>query len=148
MNESEAWRAITGIDRTDARLSHVKAKVSELAATVGRLTDGRTASSEWEGGMEESRGASGDIDLVSRVRGVLEELGLRDAQVVAEMVALYRDHPRWAVWLPMPGGQWEAARPAGSRPPSPEVPMIWVHADTAAGLADQMRGVDGQLVAP
>lgn len=64
--------------------------------------------------------------FVSVVGGVLEEFGVTDALTLAEVVALYRDHPRWAVWLPAPGGGWAAVRPAGSHPPGPEVPMLWV----------------------
>lgn len=49
MSESEAWRTITkiaaGIDRIDAHLIQVEAKVSELATTVARLTAGREAAS-------------------------------------------------------------------------------------------------------
>jgi hypothetical protein len=35
---------------------------------------------------------------------VLEQFGVTDALALAEAVALYRDHPRWAVWLPIPLG--------------------------------------------
>jgi hypothetical protein len=149
MSESEAWRTITqiasGVDRIDAHLSQLEAKVTELAATVARLTDDRAASSEREEGMEELEGTSRDPDLASSVRGVLEELGVTDALAVAEVVALYRDHPRWAVWPPVPGRQWTAVRPASSRPPEPEVPMIWVHADTAVELGARMGRADAGL---
>ena len=117
MSESEAWRTIrgiaAGIDRIDAHLSQVEAKVSEFAAVVSRL----------------------------------EKPGVTDAPVIAEVVALHRDHPQWAVWLPVPGGEWAALRPAGSQPPNPEIPMIWVRASTADGLAERMRGVDAHLTA-
>jgi hypothetical protein len=95
--------------------------------------------------MEEPGGASRDAGLASTLGGLLEGAGVPDARVIAEVVALYLDHPRWAVWLPPPGGGWAAARPAGSRPPGPEMPMVWVHASTAAELADRMRRVDAQL---
>jgi hypothetical protein len=71
-----------------------------------------------------------------------------DAETLALLTALYRDHPRWAIWLPLPGGQWTAVRPAGSRPPSPQMPMLWVHADTSVDLADQMRRADETLQRP
>jgi len=95
--------------------------------------------------VSESDAASRDVGLVSVVRGVLEQSGVTDALTLAEAVALYRDHPRWAVWLPAVGGGWAAVRPAGSRPPAPEVPMLWVHADSADELGARMRQADAGL---
>ena len=66
-------------------------------------------------------------------------------QVIAEVIGLYREFPAWAVWLPSRGRPWTAVRPASGRVPGPELPMVWVHAETVAELADQMRRVDGQL---
>lgn len=65
--------------------------------------------------------------------------------VLAEAIILLRDHPQWAIWLPTSGGAWTAIRPASSRPPSPELPTIWVHADTAGELARLMRSTDEQV---
>jgi len=65
--------------------------------------------------------------------------------VLAEATILLRDHPQWAIWLPASGGDWTAIRPASSRPPSPELPTIWVHADTASELARLMRSTDEQV---
>jgi hypothetical protein len=65
--------------------------------------------------------------------------------VLAEAIILLRDHPHWAIWLPASGADWNAIRPASSRPPSPELPTIWVHADTASELARLMRSTDGQV---
>lgn len=151
MSESEAWRTITriatGIDRIDAHLSQVEVKVSELAATVSRLTASQVAADRSERGrrMEEPGGASREEGLASSVGGVLEDSGVPDAPVIAEVVALYLDHPRWAVWLPMPGGQWVAARPAGLRPPGSEMPMVWVRAGTASELSGRMGQADASL---
>jgi len=78
--------------------------------------------------MGEPGAASHAADLVSMVGSVLEEFGVTEALTLAGTVALYRDHPRWAVWLPAPGGGQAAVRPADSRPPGPEVPMLWVQA--------------------
>jgi hypothetical protein len=64
---------------------------------------------------------------------------------LAEANALLRNHPRWAIWLPVGSGDWAAIRPASSRPPSPELPTIWVHADTASELARLMRLADEQV---
>ena len=65
---------------------------------------------------------------------------------ITEIITLYREFPAWAVWLPRQGGApWAAARPASARPPIPDLPMIWVRADTPKELADQMRNVDWQL---
>jgi hypothetical protein len=73
-------------------------------------------------------------------RGTPEEEAL-----LAEAIILMRDHPQWAIWLPASGGDWTAIRPASSRPPSPELPTIWVHADTASGLARLMWSTDEQV---
>ena len=66
-------------------------------------------------------------------------------EVLAEAVILLREHPQWAFWLPVSGGAWAAIRPASSRPPSPELPTIWVHADTASELANLMQAADEQV---
>jgi hypothetical protein len=68
-----------------------------------------------------------------------------DSETLAALAALYREHPRWAVWLPPPGGQWTAVRVAGSRPPSPDLPMLWVRAITSQELAHRMRRLDATL---
>jgi hypothetical protein len=86
-----------------------------------------------------SRDAGGGADDVPG------QFTLAGTPVIAELVALYRNHPRWAVWLPAEGRQWTAVGPAGSRPPGPEVPMIWVRAGTAAELAARMRQADAAL---
>ena len=65
--------------------------------------------------------------------------------VLTEAVILLRDHPQWAIWLPASGGDWTAIRPASSRPPSPELPTIWIYADTASELAQLMRSADEQV---
>jgi hypothetical protein len=95
--------------------------------------------------MEEPGGASRDVSLVSRARRLLQTLGVPEAPAIAEVMALYRDHPRWAVWLPRPGGQWSAARPATSHPPGPGMATIWVDASTAAELSERMRQADAAL---
>jgi hypothetical protein len=87
-----------------------------------------------------------DAGLVALVRGVLEGAGVTDALVIAETVALCWDHPQWAVWRPAPGGRWVAVRPAGSRPPGPELATVWVQADSAGELDARMRRADGALV--
>ncbi len=43
---------------------------------------------------------------------------------------------------------WVAVRPAGSRPPGPEVPMLWVAAETAAELGARMRVADAGMTPP
>jgi hypothetical protein len=69
-------------------------------------------------------------------------------QAIIQVVALYREFPAWAVWLPYRGRRWAAVRPASARAPGPDLPMIWVHADTAAELAARMRSADAQLAPP
>ena len=98
--------------------------------------------------MEEPAAGADNAGLASVVRDVLEQHGLTDALTLAEVVVLYRDHPRWAVWMPVAGGEWAAARPAGSRPPGPEVPMLWVRAGTAADLGGRMSRADARLSPP
>ena len=95
--------------------------------------------------MEEPAIGADDTGLASVVRDVLERHGVTDALTLAEVAVLYRDHPRWAVWMPVAGGEWAAMRPAGSRPPGPEVPMLWVRAGTAAELGGRMSRADAGL---
>jgi hypothetical protein len=68
-----------------------------------------------------------------------------DEETLVALISLYRDHPRWAVWLPPPGGQWTAVRAAGSRPPSPDMTMLWVYASTSVELAHRMSRLDATL---
>jgi hypothetical protein len=83
---------------------------------------------------------SGDAERVGSAPVISKEEGdLPDA------VALLRNHPQWAIWLPAGSGEWTAIRPASSRPPSPELPTIWVHADTASELARLMHTADEQI---
>ena len=98
--------------------------------------------------MEEPAAGADDAGLASVVRDVLEQHGVTDALTLAEVVVLYRDHPRWSIWMPVAGGEWAAVRPAGSRPPGPEVPMLWVHAGTAADLGGRMSRADERLFPP
>jgi hypothetical protein len=69
-------------------------------------------------------------------------------RVIAEVIGLYREFPAWAVWPPSRGRPWTAVRPASGRAPGPDLPMVWAQAEAAAGLADRMRRVDGQLTGP
>jgi hypothetical protein len=87
----------------------------------------------------------GNEDLISAVRGVFEQFGSANAQALGEVVSLYLDHPLWAVWLPADNREWVAVRPASSRPPAPEVPMVWVAAETAVELGARMRVADAGL---
>lgn len=145
MSESEAWRTITGIaagiDRIDAHLSRLEAKVGDLAATVERLAVDRLAVDELAvSGSGTGPGAA--LDPGGTGPGDGSDM---DARVIAEVVALCRDHPRWAVWLAVPEGAWAAARPAGSHPPGPGTPMIWVDGRTPAELAARMKRADVAL---
>jgi hypothetical protein len=69
----------------------------------------------------------------------------KEGTALAEAVILMRDHPQWAIWLPVRGGDWTAIRPATSRPPAPELPTIWIHAGSASELARLMQAGDEQL---
>lgn len=87
----------------------------------------------------------GDEDGISPLLEALAGLDAETSQVIGQVIALYREFPAWAVWLPHGGRRWAAVRPASARAPGPDLPMIWVHADTAAELAARMRGADAQL---
>jgi hypothetical protein len=81
------------------------------------------------------------------IREMLAGLDPAMRQTFTETVALLREHPLWAVWMPAGHHDWTAARPASSRPPGPDLPMVWVHAATPTELADLMRAADTQLPA-
>ncbi len=98
--------------------------------------------------MGEPDAAARDAGLISVLREVLEQLGAPDSQVLAEIVRLHSDHPLWAVWLPVDGRGWTAVRSAGSRPPGPELPSLWVQAATAAQLDVRMHSADAGLSPP
>jgi hypothetical protein len=68
-------------------------------------------------------------------------------RILTEVIVLHREFPAWAVWLPDRGRPWIAVRVASARAPGPELPMIWVHAGTAAELGTRMRQADGALSA-
>jgi len=93
-------------------------------------------------------GAGWDEGFVSAVSGILEQFCLPDVQSLAEAVLLNLNHPLWAVWLPAAGRGWVAVRPVGSRPPGPELPMLWVVAESAADLSTRMLRADAALLPP
>jgi hypothetical protein len=91
--------------------------------------------------------ASHDENDADPLRKALAGLDLTTQQILAETVALLREHPLWAVWIPRGRRDWTAARPASSQPPGPDLPMFWIHAATSAQLADLMDAADTQLPA-
>jgi hypothetical protein len=99
-------------------------------------------------GAEPPLEAYGDVQALSALGDALDQLGARSVRVLVEAAILLRAFPRWAIWLPPTGGTWTAARSADSRPPGPEIPMIWVTAGTASELADRLRTIDSQLPLP
>jgi hypothetical protein len=90
-------------------------------------------------------GVGGDGQALTALGDALDRLGARDIRVLAEVAVVLRDHPRWAIWLAAGGREWTAVRPAGSMPPGPEVPTVWVRAETAGQLAVMMQRADEQL---
>jgi len=94
------------------------------------------------------RGHGGGDGISPPLLEALAGLDAETSQVIGPAIALYREFPAWAVWLPHGGRPWAAVRPASARAPGPDLPMIWVHADTAAELAARMRGADAQLTPP
>lgn len=73
------------------------------------------------------------------------QVSAEEEVALAEALILLRDHPQWAIWRPASGSDWTAIRPASSRPPAPELPTMWVHADTAAELARLIQAADRQV---
>jgi hypothetical protein len=79
---------------------------------------------------------------------LLEALAGLDAEArdaITQVIVLHREFPAWAVWLPHRGHPWIAVRPASTRTPHSELPMIWAEAETVEELADKMRRVNAQL---
>ena len=71
---------------------------------------------------------------------------LPDAETLAALTAIVREHSRWAIWPPlMPFGQWTAVRMAGSRAPGPGLPLMRASAATATELSASMRRADAAL---
>jgi hypothetical protein len=95
--------------------------------------------------VDPSAGASDDTQALAALGEALDRLGAGSARHLAEVAVLVRAFARWAIWVPAGDGKWTAARPAGSMPPGPEAPMVWVRAGTAAELAGVMRTADARL---
>lgn len=89
--------------------------------------------------------ASGAAEPLAVLGDALDRLGAHGARSPAEIAVLSYAYPWWAVWRPAGGGTWTAMRPAGSVPPGPEVPMMWVRAGTAGELTGLMQAADAQL---
>lgn len=92
-------------------------------------------------------GPAGEQGTSPPLLGALAGLDFEVSRTVIQAIALYREFPAWAVWLPHGGRPWAGVRPASARLPGPEVPMIWVQAESAADLAARMRRSDAQLPA-
>jgi len=93
-------------------------------------------------------GRGDEHEIAPPLLEALAGLGPEDRQAMSQVIALHREFPAWAVWLPYRGRPWTAVRPASARAPGPDLPMIWVHAGTAAELAAPMRSADAQLAPP
>lgn len=93
-------------------------------------------------------GHSGEDGISPRLLEALAGLDAEATEAISQVIVLYREFPAWAVWLPHGGRRWSAVRPASARAPGPDLPMIWVHADTVAELAARMRGAGAQLTPP
>lgn len=91
-----------------------------------------------------SAGARGDAQALMALGEALDQLGAGSARRLAEFAVLVHAFPRWAVWIPTGSGMWTAARPAGSMPPGPEAPMVWVKAAWAGELAALIRAADAR----
>jgi hypothetical protein len=93
-------------------------------------------------------GPDDDAQALEALAGALDQLGAGNARRLAEVAVLMRAFPCWAAWLSADGRTWTAARPAGSMPPGPEAPMVWVRAETVSELAERMRAADAALLSP
>lgn len=89
--------------------------------------------------MSAIRALTGLGDVLAHTGASDQVLGLGQA------VLLMHEHPAWAIWLPTHGSGWTATRPVGVRPPGPDLPMLWVHAETAAELTRMIQSADGQI---
>jgi hypothetical protein len=94
-------------------------------------------------GSDAASGQSTDRSEATQAWPAVDPSG--DEARIADAAGLLRDHPRWAVWLPASDGNWTGIRPASSRPPAPELPMVWVRARTPDELARLMRAADEQV---
>lgn len=65
-------------------------------------------------------------------------------RLISEVVALYRDFPAWAVWLPVQG-VWTAVRSASDRPAGPGLQLLWTRANSARQLAIHMREANQEI---
>jgi hypothetical protein len=93
-------------------------------------------------------GQDDEPSVSSSLEQALAEVKPEAREAIIQVVVLQREFPAWAVWLPRRGRSWTAVRPASARAPGADLPMIWVHAVTAAELADRMRDVDAQVDPP
>ena len=86
-----------------------------------------------------------DAELLAVAGDLLAQLGTNaHVRALVEAAILIHDHPHWAVWVPRGQAGWTAVRPASSRPPAPELPMLWISAGSASELARMMDSADGQ----
>ena len=118
------------------------------------MTDGRFTAAGKEHRVSDTAPSAGpgrtggDAQALAALGDALDRLGAGSVRGLAEVVALVRAYPRWAIWLPADGREWTAVRPAGSMPPGPEAPMVWVRAGTAGELASRMLAADDALLPP
>lgn len=82
-------------------------------------------------GSMEDRGSSNDGALPPELRQMLGSLGADALVVMSKLMVLRRDYGAWAVWPPARDRVWTAVRPTSSRPPAPNLPLVWVSASTA-----------------
>lgn len=96
-------------------------------------------------GADAKAKTSDDAQALAALRDALGPFGERPPPGLAEAAILFCAFPQWAVWLPVDGHEWIAARPAGSMLPGSQALMVWVRAGAAGELADLMREADTQL---
>ena len=90
-------------------------------------------------------GTPPDHGIPPALINALSGLDPHTVQAITEVIVLHREFPEWAAWLPDGSRRWVAVRVASARAPSPEVPLIWVAAGTAAELGARMRRANAGL---
>jgi hypothetical protein len=90
-------------------------------------------------------GPEDESGISQHLAEALAGLDARVKQAIMEVIILHRQFPAWAVWLPHGSQGWVAVRPASTRAPGPELPLVWVHGASPTELGARMHRVDTEL---
>lgn len=95
--------------------------------------------------MSDTGPAAVDIQALMALGEALDRLGAGSVRGFAEAAFLVRAFPQWAICRHAEGRLWIAVRSVGSRPLGPEMPTVWVRAESAGELAERMRAGNSGL---